>query len=233
MTDVDGQVESAGVRLHYTARLDGRGTPVLALHGLASTAAATWQTSGWWSALTTAGLGWVAPDLRGHGASGKPHDPDSYRMSTLADDAAAVLDHLELDVVDVLGYSLGARIALELAATAPQRVRRLALGGLGDPQRPVGLSTAILDRLPAGADRDAVAACLAGASGSDPPPGGVDRVPAPVLLVAGEDDEHATGVAEFAARLPQAEVLRVSGRNHLTTVSAQQFKRTVIEFLTR
>lgn len=235
MTETSGQVDSGGVPLHYTARLGGTGRPVLALHGLASTAAGTWQVSGWWSALTAAGLGWVSPDLRGHGSSGKPHDADSYRLPALAADAVAVLDHLGLAVVDVVGYSLGARIALELAATAPDRVRRLALGGLGDPARPVGALPGILDRLPAGADRAAVEACLAGASagGDGEAPGrSVDGVRAPVLLVAGEHDEHAAGMEAFAARLATAEARRVPGRNHLTTVSAQLFKQAVVEFLT-
>jgi pimeloyl-ACP methyl ester carboxylesterase len=68
----------------------------------------------------------ITMDWRGTGDSGKPDEP--YSTPGLADDAAAVLDTLGLDRVDVYGTSMGGRVAQWLAARHPARVRRLVLG---------------------------------------------------------------------------------------------------------
>jgi len=49
----------------------------------------------------------IALDNRGHGKSGKPHDPGAYRLPTMARDAANLLDHLAIPKADVMGYSMG------------------------------------------------------------------------------------------------------------------------------
>ena len=69
----------------------------------------------------------VAVDLIGHGHSDAPGDPARYSMARCVADLLAVLDHLGLARVAVLGYSMGARVALHLAAAAPDRVSALIL----------------------------------------------------------------------------------------------------------
>jgi 2-succinyl-6-hydroxy-2,4-cyclohexadiene-1-carboxylate synthase len=69
----------------------------------------------------------IMPDLIGHGASEAPTDPARYTMERCVGDLLAVLDHLELTQVDLLGYSMGGRVALHLAAAAPERINRLVL----------------------------------------------------------------------------------------------------------
>jgi len=74
-----------------------------------------------------------APDLRGRGGSRSV--PGPYGLSRHCRDLTAVLAHYAIAEVDIVGHSLGAYIALELAATAPERVARLVLvdGGIGLP----------------------------------------------------------------------------------------------------
>lgn len=67
----------------------------------------------------------VRYDHRGHGASTVP--PGPYRLPELAGDVVALLDELEVERAHVVGLSLGGMVALQLAATSPGRVDRLAL----------------------------------------------------------------------------------------------------------
>jgi pimeloyl-ACP methyl ester carboxylesterase len=76
-------------------------------------------------------------DLRGTGRSAVPADPASYRCDRLADDVAALQDHLGLDSIDLLGHSAGANIAVQYAVRHPPQVRKLAL--ITPSARSVGL----------------------------------------------------------------------------------------------
>ncbi|HET7689729.1 MAG TPA: alpha/beta hydrolase [Nocardioidaceae bacterium] len=69
----------------------------------------------------------VALDLLGHGRSDRPVDPRRYSMAEFADQVLALLDHLGAEQAVVGGTSMGANVALEVAAVAPQRVRALLL----------------------------------------------------------------------------------------------------------
>lgn len=70
----------------------------------------------------------VAMDLQGHGGTNDVDRP--LRPEHLADDAAGLLDHLGIDRVDVVGYSLGGAAALSLALRHPDRVRRAVLSSV-------------------------------------------------------------------------------------------------------
>ena len=79
----------------------------------------------------------IVVDLPGHGRSGIPADPCRASVERSADDLAAILRDLGAAPAHVLGYSLGARIALRLAVAHPGSVRRLVLespsAGIADP----------------------------------------------------------------------------------------------------
>ncbi|HEV3319197.1 MAG TPA: alpha/beta fold hydrolase [Solirubrobacteraceae bacterium] len=72
----------------------------------------------------------LAPDARGHGRSKKPHDPDRYGEQRMGRDLAVLLDTIGAREVDLVGYSMGAIVALILAS-GDQRVRRLVVAGVG------------------------------------------------------------------------------------------------------
>jgi 2-succinyl-6-hydroxy-2,4-cyclohexadiene-1-carboxylate synthase len=110
----------------------GEGPPLVLLHGFTGSIA-TWR-----SRLDTfAGqFSIVAVDLPGHGASDAP-DPARYGMEQCVADLLALLDRLEISRAALLGYSMGGRVALNLALGAPERVRALILEsaslGIADP----------------------------------------------------------------------------------------------------
>src|SRR3954471_10522280 len=89
---------------------EGQGDPIVLVHGFASTKEANWVNPGWATTLTRAGRRVVALDDRGHGQSSKLYDPAEYHTSRMADDVRALMDELELERADVMGYSMGARI---------------------------------------------------------------------------------------------------------------------------
>ena len=107
----------------------GEGEPVVLIHGFASTAMVNWVHPGWVTTLARAGRRAIALDNRGHGASSKLYDPGAYHSAVMAEDVRALLDHLGIGCADVMGYSMGARIAAFSGARpsdapAQGRVRR-------------------------------------------------------------------------------------------------------------
>ena len=110
---------------------EGEGAPIVLVHGFASTAQVNWVYPGWVATLTGAGRRVIALDNRGHGSSSKLRDPAAYHSARMAEDVRALLDHLDLGRADVMGYSMGARIAAFFALAHPQRLRRAVFGGLG------------------------------------------------------------------------------------------------------
>jgi pimeloyl-ACP methyl ester carboxylesterase len=78
-------------------------------------------------ALAARGNRVITLDLLGHGQSDRPVDPMCYSMSFFGEQVIALLDHLEVDEAVVLGTSLGANVALEAAALAPDRLRGMVV----------------------------------------------------------------------------------------------------------
>ena len=119
--------------LPFYVERTGNGPPLLLLHGFTGSADE-------WAALLPALTPLrevVAVDLIGHGRSAAPHDPTRYSFEHCVTDLVALLDALGLARTDVLGYSLGGRVALHLATAAPERVGALLLEstspGIADP----------------------------------------------------------------------------------------------------
>ncbi|WP_421648051.1 alpha/beta fold hydrolase [Nocardiopsis alba] len=97
----------------------GEAVPVLLLHGFGSDFQMNWGSTGWVRDLEAVGRRVIGPDLRGHGASDKPTESAFYLPEHFVSDLVDLLDRLGLERVDVVGYSMGSRLAWELALTAP------------------------------------------------------------------------------------------------------------------
>ena len=248
---------SSGVRIAYVdlpAEGEDRGEPILLIHGFASTHRINWIQTRWGEALTRAGRRVIAFDNRGHGQSQKLYAPAEYRNDIMARDAANLLDHLGIVRADVMGYSMGARIASFLALARPALVRSLVLGGLGAHLlKGVGLPVGIAEAMEApsletltdkqqrmfrafadsnGSDLVALAACIRGTRQSLSE-AGVKAIQCPVLVAVGTRDDIAGDPNELAARFPNGEALEIPGRDHNLAVGDKVYKAGVLEFLLR
>jgi pimeloyl-ACP methyl ester carboxylesterase len=231
---------------------EGEGEPIVLVHGFASTKVVNWLLPGWFATLTKAGRRAIALDNRGHGASTKLYDPADYHSAIMAEDVRALLDHLEIERADLMGYSMGSRIAAFLSVTHPPRVRSAILGGLGiRVVEGVGLPESIAEALeaptvadvkdPTGrtfrvfaeqtkSDLRALAACIRG-SRQTLSRAEVAAIVAPVLVAVGTTDKVAGNAQELAALIPGARALDIPGRDHMLAVGDKVFKTAVIDFL--
>ena len=231
---------------------EGKGEPIVLVHGFASTAHVNWVYPEWVATLVKAGRRVIALDNRGHGASSKLYDPAAYHSTRMADDVRALLDHLGLARADVMGYSMGARIAAFFARAHPTRLRRAVLGGLGSHLVDgVGLPESIADALeapsladirdPTGrtfrtfaeqthSDLRALAACIRG-SRQTLTRTEVETLRAPILVAVGTEDAVAGSARDLAALLPAGHAFDIPGRDHMLAVGDRAFKAAVLDFL--
>lgn len=204
-----------GASLFYTDEGDGR--TVVLLHGFAADSNVNYVRSGVLDLLLDEGYRVVGLDLRGHGLSDKPTDVESYANDAMRHDVIALFDHLDLDDVLLVGYSMGAELALRFTA-ADERVSALVLLGVGttedDPvareegrQRFIAaFETDSVDeaeellggfRVMAGLDRAPLLAQLKSRDSLGARP---EHITVPMILIVGNDDDVAGDPAPLAAR---------------------------------
>ena len=244
--------DSDGVEIAFFD--EGAGAPTLLIHGFASKARINWVSTSWLTALTEAGRRVIALDNRGHGESGKPRETEAYPAPIMAEDARRLLDHLGIRKADVIGYSMGARIAAFLVLAHPERVRRAVFSGLGEgmvsgigPSEPIAAAM----RAPSaehvadagargfrefadktGGDREALAACITAARQiitSEE----LAQISVPVLVAVGSDDRIGGSAAALAGLIPGAEAFVIEGRDHMKAVGDRTHKAAVLAFLER
>jgi len=118
---------SDGVEIFYT--VEGEGEPIMLIHGFTATALSNFGAVGITSGLSSK-YKVIAIDARGHGASGKPHDPTAYGEQ-MVKDVINLLDHLGIERSNIVGYSMGGLITQKLLIQYPERVIRAVAGGSG------------------------------------------------------------------------------------------------------
>ncbi len=226
-----------GVRLYYEAY--GSGPPLLLLHGNGDNISAFRHNI---PALARH-YRVLALDSRAHGQSVDPADSLSFEQ--LADDCAALLTHLRLDSVNVVGWSDGGIVALLLALRHPAKVRRLVASGANLTPDSLALMPALWQQLQRGYAEGR------GQAFSDPkrrndwkvfcldvlqpniPLVALRRIAAPTLVVAGDHDvitpEHTVAIYRH---LRLARLWVVPGCGHaVLQEQAAEFNRQVLAFL--
>ncbi|MFZ0173791.1 MAG: alpha/beta hydrolase [Acidimicrobiales bacterium] len=239
-----------GVEIAYDVL--GEGDPVVMHHGFASDSRTNWLRPGVAAAVMDSGRQVVLVDARGHGESDKPHDPFAYANGAMVRDVRSLLDVLGLEWVHLVGYSMGAFVAMRLAPVE-RRVRSLVLGGAGLSQirlrRPEHFQQ-IADALEAAepeaiesptarafrnfadamkADRLALAAVQR--SGSPfPSLEDLGRIAVPTLVVNGASDSLTGPPEALAALIAGARFESVPG-DHLSAVVQPEFRQAIVTFL--
>lgn len=242
--------DSDGVRLHYELHGAGNGTPIVAVHGFASDYRLNWVGTRWQETLTSNGFRVIGLDCRGHGESDKPHDEAAYSVEIMASDVIRLLDHLQVPAAAYLGYSMGARIGLEVMMEAAARITRAVLGGIGQDgalDRAQQIAHALRSGEPTDDpvaqtfyrfassrptnDLTALAACIS-ALKPESHPERLARIRTPILIVVGDRDTIARGAPELIELIPSARLVTIPDRDHMSAVVARDFKQAALEFLT-
>jgi pimeloyl-ACP methyl ester carboxylesterase len=244
------EFDSDGVRLQYYLEGPEDGPPTVLVHGFCSNFQVNWVGSRWVETLTRAGRRVIGLDNRGHGRSEKPHDPAAYGPK-MVEDVVNLLDHLSLERVDYVGYSMGSQIGLRLLVAHPERVRLAVAGGIGmNVTTPWSAGEAVARRLrgdeseqsPAavlfynfavavpGNDLEALACCISARS-APLTEQQLAAIETPVLVAVGGADPIARDARGLAELLPHSEYFEVPGRDHTTAVPSRTIKERALEFL--
>lgn len=181
----------------------------------------------------------ILVDFRGHGKSGKPHDVADYRMELLVSDLVRVLNALEEETVDFLGYSFGAWVGFGFIKFAPERLRSLVLGGMHpyvrDPyplNRRIERFSSARDALAVGGrhadlipdsvraqfaenDVDALIALTTAIRDSEGFEDALDSLSVPGLIYAGEEDPAYALAQRCAEGHKTLEFLSLPGLGHM------------------
>ncbi len=231
---------------------EGEGDPIVLVHGFASTKNVNWVYPAWTSTLTKAGRRVIALDNRGHGDSAKLYDSEQYHIGTMAGDVRALMDHLNIERADMMGYSMGGRITAYLGQRSPERLNKIILGGIGmglieggGPGENVAtaLEAASLDDVtdPVGrtfrafadqtrSDRRALAACLRG-SRRLMTREEASAITVPTLIAVGTTDDIAGSAQRLSDVISGSQVLDIPNRDHMRAVGDRVYKEGVLEFL--
>jgi len=233
---------------------EGEGDPILLVHGFASSKNVNWVYPTWVSELKKNGRRVIALDNRGHGDSSKLYDAEQYHIGMMAGDVGALMDHLQIERADMMGYSLGGRMTAWLAQSQPQRLRSAIFGGIGigliegggpgenvaraleansleEVTDPVGRTfRAFADQTRS--DHRALAACLRG-SRRLMTRAEAASIQVPVLIAVGTSDEIAGSAAALGEIIPGAKVLDIPNRDHMRAVGDKVYKTGVLDFLSR
>ncbi len=226
---------SDGVQIRFID--EGRGTPVLLIHGYTSDIESGWRNRGVINGLVLAGYRVVAYDNRGHGKSDKPQGVSKYGLN-MVEDARRLLDQLGIDRAHIVGYSLGGRLANKLRELHGKRVISLTVGGTNRPteHRPVSVeriekldkqlrSKGIKDEL----DRAALIAVRVSSSEYLGNESELGRNKIPMLVMRGEQD-HPERAQELAEITSNAKFKIVPG-DHKTAPATPEFLEALLEFL--
>jgi pimeloyl-ACP methyl ester carboxylesterase len=230
---------------------EGQGEPVLLIHGFASNIRVNWVSTGWVKYLLDAGFRVIAFDHRGHGESEKLYDQAQYSAPLMAADAARLLEQLKVGKANVIGYSMGARVAAFLTIQRPDLVKKVVFAGLAERMiSGVPGAEAIADALEAESaaavanqsaksfrvfadqtksDRKALSACIR-SSRVKIKPEALAAIKVPVLVVAGELDDVSGKVQPLVDLIPGAKGLTLPEKNHMSAVGDREFKRDSVSF---
>ena len=227
----------------------GEGRPVVLIHGYFSNAFVNWIRYGHAATVAAAGFRVIMPDLRGHGASGRPHDSAAYPPDVLADDGLALIDHLGLTDYDLGGYSLGGRTTARMLArgATPRRavIAGMGLPGLLDTAGRGGFFKRVLTNLgtfPRGTPEWMSEAFLKTTGGDpqallmvlntfvDTPEAVLRGIDLPVLALGGVDDDDNGSISALADVLPDVRVVTIPG-NHMSAVVRPELGQAIADFL--
>ena len=229
------------------------GPPIILQHGFSATTFSEWVECGIAKSLGGLGRRVIGIDALGHGGSDHPHESSHYGEARFARDISDLATALGIERFDLVGYSMGAIVALLVGVLEP-RLRRLIVGGVGegvvvcggvdrralDPrvvaealaaddapganEWVIGLRQGAEQR---GNDLMALAAAVSVAHATPIP---LDRIAVPTMLVAGDSDPLAIHPERLQQAILDCRLVIVPG-DHTEARLSRQFTAALLDFL--
>jgi pimeloyl-ACP methyl ester carboxylesterase len=236
-----------GTKFHYVEQ--GKGTPVILIHGLTSSAVGNWFNPGIAQKLAKTNRV-IALDMRGHGETG-PSREDS--TGTMIQDVVDFMDYLKIQKAHIGGYSMGGATTSGLLKVAPERFITASVMGIGIKEKPEWIGNVPTDpaapavvRPPAAADSPAgnpARVNLAPRADGAPmgaPKGAPDANPEvdltninfPVLALNGGNDRPIAKTHRMWRELKDFTYVVIPGRNHLEACRDPLFGDALVRFIT-
>ncbi|WP_445957312.1 alpha/beta fold hydrolase [Yeosuana sp.] len=235
----------------------GTGKPIVLLHGGAVDFNYNYVQTGWIQTLREKGFQVIGINFRGYGESDKSNDPDFYGTTNFSDDVINLINHLKLENVGLIGYSMGTVIAFDLLHKHPEYFSKAVLIATGDGL--IGIPPFILgniisgfaqvfsydsfpNHLPShissywnfinvvGLDKKSMIALSLGKY----PPLTVQNaaeIEVPILIISGEKDLVLGKGQKAAQSLPQGEYLEIKDANHFELATDKKVHQSTIKFL--
>jgi pimeloyl-ACP methyl ester carboxylesterase len=245
-------VSPDGTKFHYVEQ--GKGTPMILIHGLTSSAVNNWFNPGIAQKLAKTNRV-IAIDMRGHGETGP--SPQGSK-GTMIQDIVDFMDYLKIQKAHIGGYSMGGATTAGLLKVAPERFITASVMGIGIKETPEWLGKTPTDA-PA-------AAALAAAASPSPNsvnspagnPGRVDLTPRadgaprgapkgapdanpevdltkihfPVLALNGSNDRPIAKTHRMWRELNDFTYVVIAGRNHMEACRDPLFGDALVRFIT-
>lgn len=223
-----------------------RTEPVVLVHGLGSSFEHGWRAPGWVDLLGDAARPVIPVDVLGHGTADAPHDPAAY--AHLETSVERMLPADPNEVVDAIGFSLGAQLLLRVAARTPERFGRLVLIGVGANMFRTDDTATLADAFESGAEPDDITTRLfvqlARSAGNDPlaiaaclrresePFTAADaaRVTCPTMVIIGDRD-FAGPPDPLVDALPDVQLVTLRGIDHFRAPSEFDCIDAALEFV--
>lgn len=247
--------KSNDVSISY--HVEGKGKPVILLHGGAVDFNYNYVQTGWVNTLTDNGYQVIGIDYRGYGKSDKSTDPTFYGTTNISNDVINLIQHLKLETVALIGYSMGTLIALDLLHKHPENFSSAVLMATGDGL--IGQPPLILEKIIPGmaevfahetfpshlpshisaywnfvTELGLDKAALTAFSLAEYPtlsPEEVSTIEIPTLIISGENDLVLGQGINTAKKLINGRYLEIKNANHFTLATEKSVHQAVIEFL--
>lgn len=243
-------VSPDGTKFHYVEQ--GKGTPVILIHGLTSSAVQNWFNPGIAQKLAKTNRV-IAIDMRGHGETG-PSPADS--KGTMIQDIVDFMDYLRIDKAHIGGYSMGGATTSGLLKVAPERFITASIMGIGIKETPAWLGKTPVDP-PVSTTSAARPSTSADASPAGNP-GRIDLTPRadgaprgaprgapdanpevdltkihfPVLALNGGHDRPIAKTHRMWRELQDFSYVVIPGRNHMDACRDPLFGDALVRFIT-
>lgn len=236
-----------GTKFHYVEQ--GKGTPIILIHGLTSSAVSNWFNPGIAQKLAKTNRV-IALDMRGHGETG-PSPADS--KGTMIQDVVDFMDHLKIQKAHIGGYSMGGATTGGLLKVAPERFITASVMGIGIKETPEWLGKTPTDPpAPAAAPANAQSPSPAGNPGrvdltprADGAPRGapkgapdanpevdLTKINFPVLALNGGNDRPISKTHRMWRELRDFTYVVIPGRNHMEACRDPLFGDALVKFIT-